>query len=162
MKTLRLWDTGRMDMRRCAYNWLKMYCEQLARTCSTVYYFSRTIWIISGEISFQSRQQSNLYYLLKGLTRAFCNISYGFQDTPFQARKTEILEVRSRRFSNFFNIQNDYSKKLSSVPRQYLCGEYTRKTGLTGAHNFKACGEKLNCIPAISLRPCMVPPYQFY
>ena len=60
--------------------------------------------------------------------RAFCDISYGFQDTSFQAHKTEILEVRSRRFSNFFDNQNDYSKKFSSVPRQYLCGEYTRKT----------------------------------
>ena len=31
--------------------------------------------------------------------RAFCNISYGFQDTWFQARKTDILEVRPRCFS---------------------------------------------------------------
>ena len=69
--------------------------------------------------------------------RAFSGISYGFQDTPFQACKTEILEVRLRRFSNFFDNQNDSSKKLSSVPRQYLCGEYTRKAGLTDAHNFK-------------------------
>ena len=68
--------------------------------------------------------------------RAFCDIIYSFQDTLFQARKTEILEVRSRRFSNFFDNQNDYSKKLLSVPRQYLCGEYTRKTGFTDAHTF--------------------------
>ena len=40
---LRLRDTGRMDTRHCAHSWLKMYCEQLARTYSTVYYFSRTI-----------------------------------------------------------------------------------------------------------------------
>ena len=84
--------------------------------------------------------------------RAFCDISYGFQNTPFQARKTEILEVRLRRFTNFFDNQNDYSKKLLSVPQQYLYGEYTRKTG---------CGKNLNCIPAISLRPCMVRLYQF-
>ena len=57
--------------------------------------------------------------------RAFCNISYGFQDTPFQARKTDILEVRLRPFSNFFENQNDYSKKLSLISWQYLCGEYT-------------------------------------
>ena len=75
--------------------------------------------------------------------RAFCYISYGFQDTLFQARKTEILEVRPRCFSNFFDNQNDYSKKLSSVPRQYLCGEYTRKTGLTDAHNFKKLTAKI-------------------
>ena len=97
----------------------------------------------SGEISIQSGQQRNLYRLLEGLTRAFCYISYGFQDTPFQARKTEILEVRSRRFSNFFDNQNDYSKKLSSVPRQYLCGEYTRKAGLKDAHNFKKLTAKI-------------------
>ena len=42
--------------------------------------------------------------------RAFSGISYGFQDTPFQACKTEILEVRLRRFSNFFDNQDDYSK----------------------------------------------------
>ena len=132
-----------MDTRRCAHYRLKMYCEQLAKNCSTVYYFSRTIWIFSGKISFKSGQQSNLYYLLERLTRAFCDISYGFQDTPFQARKTEILEVRSRRFSNFFDNQNNYSKKLSSVPRQYLCGEYTRKTGLTDAHNFKKLAAKI-------------------
>ena len=64
----------------------------------------------SGEISIQSGQQRNLYRLLEGLTRAFCYISYSFQDTPFQAFKTEILGVRPRRFSNFFNNQNDYSK----------------------------------------------------
>ena len=75
--------------------------------------------------------------------RAFSGISYGFQDTPFQAHETEILEVRPRRFSNFFDNQNDYSKKLSSVPRQYLCGEYTRKTGLTDAHNFKKLMTKI-------------------
>ena len=56
--------------------------------------------------------------------------------------KTDILEVRPRRFSNFFDNQNDYSKKLSSVPRQYLCGEYTRKTGFTNAHNFKSLQQK--------------------
>ena len=36
---LRLRDTGHMDTRCCVHNRLKMYCEQLARTCSTVYYF---------------------------------------------------------------------------------------------------------------------------
>ena len=66
--------------------------------------------------------------------RAFCNISYGFQDTSFQAHKSEILEVRSRRFSNFFDNQNNYLKKLLSVPQHYLCGEYTRKTGLIDRH----------------------------
>ena len=63
--------------------------------------------------------------------------------TPFQARKTEILEVRPRCFSNFFNNQSDYSKKLSSVPRQYLCGEYNRKTDLTDAYNFKKLAVKI-------------------
>ena len=132
-----------MDTRRCAHNRQKMYCKQLVKNCSMVYDLSHMIQIFLGEILFQSGQQSNLYYLLEGLTRAFCNTSYGFQDTPFQARKTEILEVRSRRFSNFFDNQNDYSKKLSSVPRQYLCGEYTRKTGLTDAHNFKKLAAKI-------------------
>ena len=75
--------------------------------------------------------------------RAFCDISHGFQDTPFQACKTKILEVRLRRFSNFFNNQNDYSKKLLLVPRQYLCWEYTRKTGLTDVHNFKKLVAKI-------------------
>ena len=103
-----------------------------------VYYFSRMIYIFSGEISIQSGQQSNLYHLLQGLTRAFCYINYGFQDTLFQAHKTEIWEVRPRGFLNFFDNQNDYSKKLSSAPRQYLCGEYTRKAGLKDAHNFKS------------------------
>ena len=40
---LRLLDTGCMDTRRCAHNRLKMYCEQLAKNCSTIYYFSHTI-----------------------------------------------------------------------------------------------------------------------
>ena len=76
--------------------------------------------------------------------RAFSSISYGFQDTPFQACKTEILEVRLRRFLFFFfDNQNDYSKKLSSVPWQYLCSEYTRQTGLTDAHNFKKLMTKI-------------------
>ena len=39
----RLQDAGRMNTRRCAHKWLKMYCEQLAKNCSTVYHFSRTI-----------------------------------------------------------------------------------------------------------------------
>ena len=101
-----------MNTRRCAHKWLKMYCEQLAKNCSTVYHFSRTIQIFSGEISFQSGQQSNLYHLLEGLTRAFCNTCYGFQDTPFQAHKADILEVRPIRFYNFFDNQNDYSKSF--------------------------------------------------
>ena len=40
---LRLQDTSRIHTRCCAHNWLKMYCEQLAKNCSTVYYFSRKI-----------------------------------------------------------------------------------------------------------------------
>ena len=64
-------------------------------------------------------------------------VCYVFQDTPFQAHKTDLLEVRPRLFSNFFDSQNDYSKKLLSVPQQYLCGEYTRKTGSTDPHIFK-------------------------
>ena len=43
LSLLRLRDTGRMDTWRCAHNWLKMYCEQLAKNCSMVYYFSQTI-----------------------------------------------------------------------------------------------------------------------
>ena len=70
--------------------------------------------------------------------RPFSGISYSFQDTPFQARKTKILEVRLRPFFQIFSTTRTIiQKKLSSVPRQYLCGEYTRKTGLTDAHNFK-------------------------
>ena len=72
---LRLRDTGCMDTWRCTHKRLKMYCEQLAKNCSTVYHFSRTIQVFSGENSFQSGQQSNLYHLLNGLTKAFCNIS---------------------------------------------------------------------------------------
>ena len=75
--------------------------------------------------------------------RAFCNISYDFQSTPFQAHKTDILEVRPGRFSNFFDNQNDYSKRLLSVPQQYLCGEYTRKRSLADAHNFKKLMAKI-------------------
>ena len=97
----------------------------------------------SGEISIQSGQQRNLYRLLEGLKRAFCYISYSFQDTPFQACKTEILGVRPRRFSNFFQQPEWLLKKLSSVPRQCLCGEYTRKAGLTDAHNFKKLTAKI-------------------
>ena len=40
---LRLWDTGRMGAQRRTQNQLKMYCEQLTKNCSMVYYFSRTI-----------------------------------------------------------------------------------------------------------------------
>ena len=43
--------------------------------------------------------------------------------------------VRPRCFPTFQH-QNDYSKQLLSVLQQYLCGEYTRKTGLTDEHNF--------------------------
>ena len=105
-----------------------------------VYYVFRTIYIFLGKISTQSGQQSNPYHLHEGLTRAFCYINYGFQDTLFQARKAE---VRPRCFSNFFNNQNDYSKKLSSVPRQYLCGEYTRKADLKDGHNLKKLMAKI-------------------
>ena len=42
-QTLRLRNTGHMDMQHCAHNRLKMCCEQLAKNCSTVYYFSGTI-----------------------------------------------------------------------------------------------------------------------
>ena len=119
-----------MDTRRCAHKW---HCEQLAKNCSMVYHFSHTISIFSGKILFQSRQQSNLYHLLEGLTRDIC---YGFQDTLFQAHKTDILEVSLRCFS--FRQPERLFKKLLSVPPQYLCGEYNRKTGLTAAHNFKS------------------------
>ena len=68
---LRLRDTGCMDTWHCALNRLKMYYEKLAKNCSTVCYFSHTIKIFLGGISFQSRHQSNLYHLLEGLTRAF-------------------------------------------------------------------------------------------
>ena len=105
-----------------------------------------------GEISFQSGQQSNHFYLLKGLMRVFAISVYGFQDTLFQARKTEILEVWLRCFSNFFNNQNNYSKKLSSVPRQYLWDEHTRKTGLTDAHNFKNLAAKIWSVYLLYLR----------
>ena len=110
---LRLRDTGRMDTRRCTHKRLKIYCEQLAKNCSTVYHFSRTIY------SFQSGQQSNLYHLLEGLTRAFCNVCFGFPDTLFQAHKTNILEVRPRRFSNFSTartiIQKSSCQSLGSI-----------------------------------------------
>lgn len=43
MYKLRLRDTGSMDMWRCAHNQLKIYCEQLAKNCSTVYHFPHTI-----------------------------------------------------------------------------------------------------------------------
>ena len=54
-----------------------------------------------------------------------------------QTVSNKVSEVRSRRFPTFFDNQNEYSKKLSSVPQQCLCGEYTTKTGLTDSHNFK-------------------------
>ena len=41
--TLRLRDTGCIGTQCCTHNQLKMYCEQLAKNCSTVYYFSRMI-----------------------------------------------------------------------------------------------------------------------
>ena len=75
--------------------------------------------------------------------RAFSGISYGFQDAPFQACKTENLDVIPRCFYNFFNKQKDYSKKFSSVLWKCLCDEYTRKTGLTDAHNFKRLAAKI-------------------
>ena len=48
--TLRLQDTGCMDMRCCAHNRLIMYCEQLAKNCSTVYFFLRysQVWFHSN------------------------------------------------------------------------------------------------------------------
>lgn len=51
---------------------------------------------------------------------------------------TEIWEVRliRIRFPDFFDIQNKYSKKLSSVSWQSFCDEYTRKASLTDAPNF--------------------------
>ena len=112
---LRLRYTGQMDTQCCAHNRLKMYCEQLAKNCSVVYYFSRMTLIFSGKILFLS-QQSNLYHLLEGLTRAFCDISYGFQESLFQTCKTEILEARPRYLSNSFDNQNNYSKKALVSP----------------------------------------------
>ena len=123
-----------MDMRCCAHKRLKIYCEQLAKNCSTVCHFPC--------MTYQARFHSNLDNKVISITFSR-DICYGFQDTPFQAHKTDILEVRLRRFSNFFDNQNDYSKKLSSVPQQYLCGEYTRKIGLTDAHNFKKLAAKI-------------------
>ena len=69
--------------------------------------------------------------------RAFCDISYGFQDTPFQAHKTEILEVRSRRFSNFFDNQNDYSKSSRQSLGSICVVSILERQGLADAHNFK-------------------------
>ena len=66
-----------------------------------------------------------------------------FKILHFKHARLRILEVRLRRFSNFFDSQNDYSKKLLSVPWQYLCGEYIEKTGLTDAHNFKKLTAKI-------------------
>ena len=40
-------------------------------------------------------------------------------------------------------LRSPRHKKLSSIPQQYLCGEYTRKTGLTDAHNFKKLAAKI-------------------
>ena len=117
---------------------LLLALQEYAFICANLSFF----FSLSGEISFQSGHQSNLYHFLEGLTRAFCNISYGFQDTLFQACKNDILEGRPRCFCNFFNNQNDYSEKFSSVPWQYLCGEYTRKTGLKDPHNFKSLRRK--------------------
>ena len=132
-----------MDMQRCAHNRQKMYCEQLTENCSTVYDFFAQFR--SSRVRFHSSLGNKVISITfsRDWREFFCYISYGFQDTLFQARKTEILEVRQRRFSNFFDNQNDYSKKLSSVSRQYLCVEYTRKTGLTDAHNFKKLAAKI-------------------
>ena len=47
------------------------------------------------------------------MTRAFCNINHGFQNTPSQAHKTDILEVRPRRFSNFFLTTRTITQKSS-------------------------------------------------
>ena len=134
-----------MDTRHCAHKQLKCIVSS----------WRRTVLRYTGEISFQSGQQSNLYHLLEGLTRAFCNVCYGFQNTPFQAHKTDILEVRLRCFSNFFYSQKDYSKKLSSVPRQYLCGEYTRNTGFTDPHNFKKLTAKIWTVCLLYLCTCV-------
>ena len=73
--------------------------------------------------------------------RAFCDISYGFQATPFQARKTN-YEGKIEMLLCFFRQPEQLFKKLSPVPRQHLCGEYTRKTGLTDAHNFEKLAAK--------------------
>ena len=49
---LRLWDTGCMGAWRRAQNRLKIYCEQLAKNCSTVYYF--LVWFRSSQARFHS------------------------------------------------------------------------------------------------------------
>ena len=129
-----------MDTRRCAHNWLMSSWLGPA--------LRYTIFLAQFR-SPQARFHSNLGNKVISITfsrdrrELFCDIIYGFQDTLFQARKTEIFDVRSRCFSNFFDNQNDYSKKLSSVPQQYLCGEYTTKTSLTDAHNFKKLVAKI-------------------
>ena len=118
------------------------YCEQLVRNCSTVYYFSHTIQIFSGEISFQSRHQSNLYHLLEGLTRVFCNISYDFRDIPFQARKTDILEVIC---FYFFLTTTTIIQKSSHQSLGSICVVSILERQVLQIHT-TSCGKNLNCI----------------
>ena len=90
--------------------------------------------------------------------RAFYNISYGFQDTSFQTHKTDILEVRLRRFSNFFNNQNNYLKS-SGQSLSSICAVSILERQVLQIHTtLKSLWQKFKCILAIhvSLRQCKV------
>ena len=113
---LRLRDTGCMDMRCCTHNQLIMYCDLWRRTA--LWY---TIFLIRFRSS-QMRFHSNLGNKVISITflRDWRELLAIFQDTPFQARKTEILEVQDRDVFLIFSttrtiIQKSSRQSLSSI-----------------------------------------------
>ena len=89
--------------------------------------------------SFQERFHSSPGNKLISITSSmdwqeFFAISVTF---PRYCFKHTGLRVRQTFFQKFFDNQNKYLNKLSPVSRQCLCGEYTRKTGLTDTHKYR-------------------------
>ena len=128
---------------RHAHNQLKMYCEQLART---------TLWYVNFLVRFRSSQarfHSDLGNKVISSTfsrdwRELFSISVAVSKIlRFKHAELKFWKWDWGHFPTFFWQPERIFKKLSSVPRQCLCGEYTTKTGLTDSHNFKKCTAKI-------------------
>ena len=140
---------------RHAHNLLKMYCEQLART--TLRYVNFLVRFRSSQARFHSDLGNKVISSTFSRDwRELFSISIAVSKIlRFKHAGLRFWKQDWGRFPTFFDNQNEYSKKLSSVPRQCL--------GLTDSHNFKKCmyGENLNNIPALSLRLRKVWPHRF-
>ena len=134
---LRLRDTSRMCVQCRAHNRLEMYCEQLARTA--LRYTNFLVRFRSSQARFHSDLGSKVISSTFSRDwRELFSISVAVSKIlRFKHARLRFWKWDRGRFLTFFDNQNEYSKKLSSVPRQCLCGEYTTKTGLTDSHNFK-------------------------